>query len=109
MALAPAPLLAAFRLPSHRLLVQALHRLGAWPAGPWFTTSAAAAPRGRLLLAHLDAAAAGFSWRLARGRVLAELMPPEQAWQLEPALAITAELDPSGTQARAAAAAATHH
>lgn len=94
---APAAL-AQLRLSSYRLLLQALHRLGSWPAGPvWFAVSASVMPRGRLLV--IDPTEGGFRLATPRGATLAGPAPPAEAWQLAPnPLVLRAEVDASGTQ-----------
>ncbi|PRW57384.1 F-box only 31-B-like [Chlorella sorokiniana] len=74
----------ALRLPSHRALYQALHRLGSWPAGLWHATSESAGPRGRLLVVQLHPPSGSLRLQAPQHRVLTGHVPAEEAWELRP-------------------------
>ncbi|KAL4452494.1 hypothetical protein ABPG75_008156 [Micractinium tetrahymenae] len=96
----PAALLAALRLPTYRALYTALHALGSWHEGLYYTESEAAQPRGGLLLARLDAEAGCLQLSAVRPRSI--VGPPavaEDAWQLSPSLSIKASPSSDGSQA----------
>lgn len=91
----------ALRLPSYRLLCQALHGLGAWPCGVWYASSESTLPRGRLLVGQLGLGPSG-GLHLAQPRALVLAGPASatDSWELQSSLSVVAEQGAAGTQVR---------
>jgi hypothetical protein len=87
------------QLESWQQLCHALHTLGTWPAGVWYSTSHETQPQGEVLMVLVDPQGGGLQLRQLRPRALPGPAPSDAGWRLQQYLGLTAAAA-SNTQVR---------